>query len=207
MSDTTIFYILGGVLVLSALSIAAIGLRDENFPSGRAFRAMVAGFGALVLATMSFAVLNAKSEGDKTNENHEAAARLNDVDVTKGEQEADAPEAGSASAQATPNQEPAAPSGPAQELKVSSPDTGALEYTPAALSAMAGSITIDYENPSPVPHSIAIESPDGEVLNESEVGANGTFNLSADVQAGEYLYYCTVPGHREGGMEGKLTVK
>jgi uncharacterized cupredoxin-like copper-binding protein len=27
------------------------------------------------------------------------------------------------------------------------------------------------------------------------------------VKAGKYAFYCTVSGHREGGMEGTLTVK
>ncbi len=34
-----------------------------------------------------------------------------------------------------------------------------------------------------------------------------TSTVEVDLKAGEYAFYCSVPGHREGGMEGKLTVK
>ena len=39
------------------------------------------------------------------------------------------------------------------------------------------------------------------------VQGGGTSTLKADLKPGEYTFYCSVPGHREGGMEGKLTVK
>ena len=56
------------------------------------------------------------------------------------------------------------------------------------------------------PHDIAIE---GNGVNEKgEIVTNGgTSEFTADLKPGEYTFFCSVPGHREGGMEGKLTVK
>jgi uncharacterized cupredoxin-like copper-binding protein len=39
------------------------------------------------------------------------------------------------------------------------------------------------------------------------VNNGGTSEVDVDLKAGDYTFYCSVPGHREGGMEGKLTVK
>jgi uncharacterized cupredoxin-like copper-binding protein len=35
----------------------------------------------------------------------------------------------------------------------------------------------------------------------------GTKNLALTLTAGSYTYYCTVPGHRDAGMQGTLTVQ
>jgi uncharacterized cupredoxin-like copper-binding protein len=39
------------------------------------------------------------------------------------------------------------------------------------------------------------------------VGPGGTSTVSASLKPGTYTFYCTVPGHREAGMSGTLTVK
>ena len=69
-----------------------------------------------------------------------------------------------------------------------------------------GSIEIDSENESSVDHNIALE---GNGVNEegAVVKDGGVSKVNADLKPGEYTFFCSVPGHREGGMEGKLTVK
>jgi len=81
-----------------------------------------------------------------------------------------------------------------------------LAYKFADATATAGQVTIKSENPQPTQHDIAIE---GNGVNEKGevVTSGGTSQFSADLKPGEYTFFCSVPGHREGGMEGKLTVK
>ena len=83
-------------------------------------------------------------------------------------------------------------------------ETG-LAYQFADARAPAGQIRITSRNPQPVPHDIAIE---GNGVNQKGevVGEGGTSEFSANLEPGEYTFYCSVRGHREGGMEGTLTV-
>jgi uncharacterized cupredoxin-like copper-binding protein len=39
-----------------------------------------------------------------------------------------------------------------------------------------------------------------------EAGSGKSDELKADLKPGEYTFFCDIPGHREGGMEGTLTV-
>ena len=61
-------------------------------------------------------------------------------------------------------------------------------------------------NDEPVDHNIAV---DGNGVDEKGevVRDGGTSTVEVDLDAGEYSFYCSVPGHREGGMEGKLTIE
>ena len=83
---------------------------------------------------------------------------------------------------------------------------GRARYTFNNAEAPAGQLTINSKNDSTTPHDIAIEG--GGVNEKGEiVKGGGTSTIDADLKAGEYTFYCSVPGHRAGGMEGKLTVK
>jgi plastocyanin len=67
-------------------------------------------------------------------------------------------------------------------------------------------VTIDFDNPSAIPHNVAIEK-DGKVIAESETLAEGKTSASSELEPGTYTFLCTVPGHAEAGMEGTLTVR
>lgn len=91
------------------------------------------------------------------------------------------------------------------QVGVDSPKSGALRYSPSTLRAPAGELTITYLNPSPVPHNLAV-SRNGKVLGKTKVLTKGSASITIGVSAGQYVFYCTVPGHRQAGMQGDLIV-
>jgi mono/diheme cytochrome c family protein len=91
-------------------------------------------------------------------------------------------------------------------LEIDADPNGQLAYTATKATAQAGKVTIKMENPSQVVHDIAIEG-NGVTGKGAEVGHGGTSQFSVDLKPGTYTYYCTLPGHRQAGMHGTLTVK
>jgi plastocyanin len=82
---------------------------------------------------------------------------------------------------------------------------GSLAFDQSSLTAAAGEITIELTNESGIPHNVGIE---GNGVNEvSDTITEGSTSLTVTLEPGEYTFYCAVPGHREGGMEGTLTVE
>lgn len=91
-------------------------------------------------------------------------------------------------------------------LEIPAVPSGALAYEFGSAEAPPGPLTINSLNESPVPHNIALEGGGVDEVGEV-VQDGGTSTVEADVDPGEYTFYCSVPGHREGGMEGTLTVE
>ena len=91
-------------------------------------------------------------------------------------------------------------------LEIPAAESGALYFAFAEATAPAGQLTIESPNDSSVDHNIALE---GNGVNEEGpvVKDGGVSDIEVDLEPGEYTFYCSVEGHREGGMEGPLTVE
>jgi plastocyanin len=95
--------------------------------------------------------------------------------------------------------------GGGEALTITADPDGNLSWEPTELTAPAGPVTIELDNPSPVAHDVEIEG--NGVEEKSDLVTDGTASVTADLKAGEYRYYCTVPGHADAGMDGTLTVE
>lgn len=82
-----------------------------------------------------------------------------------------------------------------------------LKFAKTKASAKAGKVTLRMPNPTAVPHNIAIDLNNEDDVVGEIVEKGGTSEAGADLDAAQYEYYCSVPGHREAGMVGTLTVK
>ncbi len=88
-------------------------------------------------------------------------------------------------------------------LSIAADPNGQLAYVTKVAQATPGPIEIQMPNESGVPHDLVIEGTD----LKTPVVAKGVAKDTGELKAGEFTYFCSVPGHRAGGMEGKLTVK
>jgi plastocyanin len=77
-----------------------------------------------------------------------------------------------------------------------------LAFNVKTLHAKHGKITLKMANPASFQHAIAVGSHKGKV-----VGKGGTSTVTATLKKGTYTYYCPVPGHKQAGMVGTLTVQ
>jgi uncharacterized cupredoxin-like copper-binding protein len=95
--------------------------------------------------------------------------------------------------------------GGGETVDVAADPGGALAFEQKTLQAPAGAVSFQFENPASVPHDFCIERDGQEVGCSDEISESST-TLDVDLEAGEYPFYCSVPGHRAAGMEGTLTV-
>jgi len=94
--------------------------------------------------------------------------------------------------------------GGATKLKLTADPGGGLTFDKTELTAKPGKVTITMDNPSDVPHAVEVEG--NGVEEETKTLTNGTADVTVNLKAGKYEFYCPVDGHKEAGMKGTLTV-
>lgn len=178
-----VFYVIGALTALWAVVLAGIGIARPDFPSSRGTTRAVMGLSALLVAG---SIGSGIVSGALEEEEHGTEADASEVE------EETADDGGG--------------SGAAQEIELSADPGGNLAFDTTELTAEAGQVTLAMANPSSVPHNVSIDG--GGVDEEGEtVGQDETSTVSTELESGAYTFYCSVPGHREGGMEGTLTVE
>jgi plastocyanin len=202
MSDATVFYILGGILAAMAVTMSFVGLRFNSFP-GRYGPLVLLCFVVLAGAAITFAVRNGQHEEQaRAAENKAAGEKIEEAEETPVPAEAGSEEASGEEASGGGKAKAAGPGG---TLALAASPTN-LAFDKKQLTSKPGKVTIDFENPAPLEHNVAIEQ-GGEVIAQSETLAEGKTTVSAELAPGTYTFLCTIPGHAEAGMEGTLTVK
>jgi plastocyanin len=193
------FYILGGGLAAWAVIIGVSGFTRADFP-GSAMRArgvMAISFILMVCAMVS-AVATASTPPP-------AKPFTKYIGPPKGTAPAPTPLASASTpAAAAPAPAPATPGTAALAANANGQlmfDTNTLSVTPKA-----GKVTIVFTNQSPVPHNVTVANAAGTVLGATPTFTGGSKTLVLSLAAGTYTYYCSVPGHRQAGMQGTLTV-
>lgn len=77
-----------------------------------------------------------------------------------------------------------------------------FEFSEEVLTLAPGD-TLELVNDGAVEHDITIE--EANMMVHAAPGE--TVSATPNIEPGDYTFYCSIPGHREGGMEGTLTIE
>ncbi|HKN92086.1 MAG TPA: plastocyanin/azurin family copper-binding protein, partial [Acidimicrobiia bacterium] len=80
-----------------------------------------------------------------------------------------------------------------------------LSFTPKDASLAAGPVAVTYQNTGALTHTLVLEGDASFKKIIADAGKTLTGTWTA--KPGTYSFYCDVPGHRQAGMETKVTVK
>lgn len=156
--------------------------------AGHATKRSVLSISALALAAALLALAGCGSSSSSSSSSSESTAAATPTT--------------SSAASSTP-----APAGGSAKVSLETNPEGQLAYNTKSLSAKSGTISVDFTNSAPLAHNVTIESSSGEKVGATPTFQGGSKTLSVSLKPGTYKFFCTVPGHRQAGMEGTLTVK
>ena len=184
------YFVIGILIAVGAVVLSAIGLTREDFPpNDRAARAVVAGTLVAVVAGVVALLMTTHVEHPREEAAEAAAEKAGEEKV----------------AQAGKSGQVGAPK-PGERVAVSEDEFSvALE---GGNQLKPGPHAFAVANKGKIQHDLAIEGsglPDEPKTPLIDPGK--TADLKADLKAGKYKFYCTVPGHEQSGMKTEVTVR
>lgn len=237
MDNETIFYICGIALAVSAVLASFAGLKVKGFPGRAMPLIVLWFVALVLAATTFGVRNGQDEEQARAAETEQAGEEIEKAETSgpyeneggalggeteegeeKAEEEAEGPskeepvgeaegEQSKKGNEAQGGEEKSSAAGASANTTLQlAADQAQLAFDKTELSAKAGKVTIDFDNPSAIPHNVVIEE-DGKELAGFEPIAEATESVSAELKPGTYTFYCSVPGHRQAGMEGQLTVE
>jgi plastocyanin len=102
--------------------------------------------------------------------------------------------------------EGAAPRATGRTLELTADPNGALRFDKNRVAVLAGRVTVRFRNASTVEHNVTIAQ-GSETLGATKTITGASDTLTLRLARGDYVFFCSVTGHRQSGMEGTLAVE
>ena len=93
--------------------------------------------------------------------------------------------------------------GAGQTVQVSEKE---FKITLPSTTLKPGSYTFDLSNDGKIPHDLTIQGPGVSKAHTPVINGGQHATLKVKLSAGEYDFYCSVPGHKQLGMDVKVKV-
>ena len=82
-----------------------------------------------------------------------------------------------------------------------------FKIEPVDVKAPAGHLELAVDNAGPTVHNVTIRDASGTVIVATkDLKTGGTETISADLKAGSYILFCSLPGHESLGTKATLEV-
>ncbi|HEX5594384.1 MAG TPA: plastocyanin/azurin family copper-binding protein [Solirubrobacterales bacterium] len=162
---------------------------------------------ALLLAALALVACGSDSSSDAETGAAGVVEEVEDKAGEAGEKAEEVGEEAKEKAEEAKKEAEGGSGGSGASIDVEADPSGNLAFTTDTISAKAGKDTVNFTNSSPVPHDVRIEDESGKEVGGTEVLSEGAESAEVELKPGTYTYFCSVPGHRQAGMEGTLTVK
>jgi plastocyanin len=85
-------------------------------------------------------------------------------------------------------------------------DESEFKLAPKDANVGSGAVTVTAKNVGTIAHTLEIEGK-GVEKKTANIQPGSSADLKVNLKPGKYEMYCTIPGHKQSGMEGTITVK